>query len=64
MKKTLSIILAAMILPLAVNAQDLKVISYNIRNSQANDGTNSWLYRYAASAVTIGAAIEVPVLYP
>ena len=53
MKKTLSIILAAMILPLAVNAQDLKVISYNIRNSQANDGTNSWLYRYAASAEMI-----------
>lgn len=50
MKRTLTIIIAAMLLSLALNAQDLKVISYNIRNSQEKDGTNSWVYRYAASA--------------
>ena len=46
-------LIAAVILPLALNAQDLKVISYNIRNSQAKDGTNSWIYRYAATAEMI-----------
>ena len=50
MKRTLTTIIAAMLLSLALNAQDLKVISYNIRNSQEKDGTNSWVYRYAASA--------------
>ena len=53
MKKVFSMIVAAIILPLALNAQDLKVISYNIRNSQSKDGTNSWVYRYAASAEMI-----------
>lgn len=50
MKKLLAITLAAVILPLALNAQDIKVMSYNIRNSEAKDGTNSWMYRYAAAA--------------
>ena len=50
MKRTLTTIIATMLLSLALNAQDLKVISYNIRNSQEKDGTNSWVYRYAASA--------------
>ena len=50
MKRTVTTIIAAMLLSLALNAQDLKVISYNIRNSQEKDGTNSWVYRYAASA--------------
>ena len=53
MKKIFSMIIAAVLLPLALNAQDLKVISYNIRNSQSKDGTNSWIYRYAASAEMI-----------
>lgn len=53
MKRTLTTIIAAMLLSLALNAQDLKVISYNIRNSQEKDGTNSWMYRYAASAEMI-----------
>lgn len=53
MKRTLTTIIAAMLLSLALNAQDLKVISYNIRNSQEKDGTNSWVYRYAASAEMI-----------
>lgn len=35
------------------NANELKVISYNIRNGEAKDGTNSWQYRYPASAMMI-----------
>ena len=31
----------------------LSVISYNIRMGEANDGTNSWTYRYSASAMMI-----------
>ena len=31
----------------------LTVISYNIRMGEANDGTNSWTYRYPASAMMI-----------
>ena len=53
MKRIVTILIAAMLLPLAMNAQDLKVISYNIRNSESKDGTNSWAYRYAASAEMI-----------
>lgn len=45
-------------LSLAVSAfagtpDELTVISYNIRNGEANDGTNSWQYRYPASAMMI-----------
>ena len=32
---------------------ELKVISYNIRYQEADDGTNSWQYRYPASAMMI-----------
>lgn len=42
-----------LVLPSMAGAQDtdgLKVMSYNIRQSGANDGTNSWAYRYAATA--------------
>lgn len=53
MKRTLTTLIAATLMALAMNAQDLKVISYNIRNSEAKDGTNSWMYRYAASAEMI-----------
>ena len=53
MKRTVTILIAAMLMQFALNAQDLKVISYNIRNSESKDGTNSWMYRYAASAEMI-----------
>lgn len=53
MKRTVTILIAAMLAHFAMNAQDLKVISYNIRNSEEKDGTNSWIYRYAASAEMI-----------
>lgn len=47
---------AAMLLPLTLSAKEpgrLVVISYNIRLGTANDGTNSWEYRYPASAMMI-----------
>lgn len=53
MKRTLTTLIAMALMAVALNAQDLKVISYNIRNSEAKDGTNSWQYRYAASAEMI-----------
>ena len=53
MKRIVTILILATLAQLAMNAQDLKVISYNIRNSESNDGTNSWMYRYAASAEMI-----------
>ena len=55
MKKAL--LLLAVLLPLTQNAfaqkgpAQINVISYNIRNGEANDGTNSWEYRYPASAI-------------
>ena len=46
-----------MILPAGMSARkkssDIKVISYNIRLGVAKDGTNSWEYRYPASAMMI-----------
>lgn len=53
MKRTLTILIAAVLMQFAMSAQDLKVISYNIRSSESKDGTNSWMYRYAASAEMI-----------
>ena len=58
MKRFFLILLAALtILPTATAAKkknaDIKVISYNIRLGVANDGTNSWEYRYPASAMMI-----------
>ena len=53
MKRIVTILILATLAQLAMNAQDLKVISYNIRNSESKDGTNSWVYRYAASAEMI-----------
>ena len=32
---------------------EITVISYNIRMGEAKDGTNSWEYRYPASALMI-----------
>ena len=57
MKKAL--LLLAALLPLTQSAfaqkgpAQINVISYNIRNGEANDGTNSWEYRYPASAIMI-----------
>ena len=48
-----------MVLPFISSAQkqtrdyDLKVMSYNIRMGTAKDGTNSWEYRYPATAMMI-----------
>ena len=48
---------ALMVLPFSVSAKkktaDIKVISYNIRLGVAKDGTNSWEFRYPASAMMI-----------
>lgn len=49
-------ILAAMLAALSLSAKDdgtLTVMSYNIRNGEAEDGLNSWQYRYPASAMMI-----------
>lgn len=50
---------AAILLPCLCSAKNpekdalLTVISYNIRMASANDGTNSWAYRYPATALMI-----------
>ena len=56
-----TLIIAAMLvmLPFISSAQkqtkdyDLKVMSYNIRMGSAKDGTNSWEYRYPATALML-----------
>ena len=59
MKKVILLMLATfMALPFNLNAKsgkpaDISVISYNIRVGTAKDGTNSWEYRYPASAMMI-----------
>ncbi len=59
MKRVILVLMAAMMaLPFSVGAKsrkpaDIKVISYNIRMGTAKDGTNSWEYRYPASAMMI-----------
>lgn len=60
MKKISAILaLAALLMPLSLFAQkagapeSIKIMSYNIRVSTVNDGTNSWQYRYPASAMMI-----------
>lgn len=58
-KLTLIIATVLMALPFTVSAQkqtrdyDLKVMSYNIRMGVAKDGTNSWEYRYPATALML-----------
>lgn len=58
-KLTLIIAAVLMALPFTVSAQkqtrdyDLKVMSYNIRMGVAKDGTNSWEYRYPATALML-----------
>ena len=59
MKRAFLFLMAAlMILPSTMSAKknkvaDVKVISYNIRLGVAKDGTNSWEFRYPASAMMI-----------
>ena len=59
MKKVIFVLMTALLaLPFNVSAKkdkpaDIKVISYNIRVGKADDGTNSWQYRYPASAMMI-----------
>ena len=61
MKRFALMVMAALVmLPQAVQAKkdneeqsELKVMSYNIRLGSANDGTNSWHLRYAATAEMI-----------
>ena len=59
MKKAIFALMAAFLaLPFNASAKkdkpaDIKVISYNIRVGKADDGTNSWKYRYPASAMMI-----------
>lgn len=57
MKKIPLILIAIMaMLPNQLNAKEpgkITVISYNIRLGTADDGTNSWKYRYPASALMI-----------
>ena len=53
MKRTLTILIVAILVQFVMNAQDLKVMSYNIRQSGAKDGTNSWMYRFAATGEMI-----------
>ena len=58
-KLTLIIAAVLMVLPITSSAQkqtrdyDLKVMSYNIRLGTAKDGTNSWEYRYPATAMML-----------
>ena len=58
-KLTLIVAAVLMALPFTVSAQkptrdyDLKVMSYNIRMGVAKDGTNSWEYRYPATALML-----------
>jgi endonuclease/exonuclease/phosphatase family metal-dependent hydrolase len=58
-KKTFSILLTFMTLVPFLSAKEpersgaLTVISYNIRNGESEDGTNSWEYRFPASAMMI-----------
>lgn len=59
MKRNLIVLMAALfMLPSVIFAQDetqteIKVMSYNIRQGEAKDGTNSWALRYPATAEMI-----------
>lgn len=59
MKRLLAIILAVSLLPLSLMAKDDKThegihaVSFNIRYAGAEDGTNSWKYRYPAVAMML-----------
>lgn len=57
MKRLILLLTLAVLLPLNVCAKDndapkgLSVMSFNIRCASAEDGTNSWKYRYPATAM-------------
>lgn len=55
--KRFILILTVILLPFASFAkgerEGIVAMSYNIRNSSAEDGTNSWQYRYPASAMML-----------
>ena len=61
MKKLSMLLLAVIMMQPVLDAKnskeartyDLKVMSYNIRNGKAKDGTNSWEFRYATTAMMI-----------
>jgi len=58
MKKITILLLSALIAAPATtmaqkNPGQITVMSYNIRNGEAKDGTNSWSFRYPASAMMI-----------
>lgn len=53
MKKAILSIIVALAAISAFGADSLKVMSYNIRLGKADDGTNSWKYRYPASAMML-----------
>lgn len=59
MKRLTAILLIVALLPLALAAKDNKghegihAISFNIRYANAEDGTNSWKYRYPAVAMML-----------
>jgi len=57
MKRFFLILSAVILLPLALSAKEEKegivAMSYNIRFSSEEDGTNSWQYRYPASAMML-----------
>lgn len=59
MKKLITTLLAVVLIFPAIcqgagkGPAQLKVMSYNIRNGEAKDGTNSWQYRYFTSAMMI-----------
>ena len=57
MKRFFLILTAAVLLPLALSVkgerEGIVAMSYNIRYGTAEDGTNSWQYRYPASAMML-----------
>ena len=57
MKRFFLILTAIILLPLATFAkgerEGIVAMSYNIRYGTAEDGTNSWQYRYPASAMML-----------
>ena len=57
MKRRLCFFLSVLLLPTLLFADEpkdrLTAMSYNIRLGSADDGTNSWKYRYPASALML-----------
>lgn len=51
MKKLVTVLLSALLLQ--VSASAVTIISFNIRNGESKDGTNSWQYRCPASVLML-----------